>query len=161
MQRITGLVIASMLVSNGEAPAMWHFDGFTNAGVSVDARVAPEKTEGVDIAALLAAARGAPPMICSLAAQALRNYGWGDWGDAPSTPLPKAVSVRSDDDHGVDQFPPADVQRLMEALSSDDACVREMSVRLLGHQESENVASGLITRLRTGDAALLQGLVAV
>ena len=154
MQRITGLVIASMLVGNGEAPAMWHFDGFTNVGMSAE-RMAPQRAENVDVAALLTAARGAPPMICSLAAQALRNYGWGDWGDAPSTPLPRAVSVRSDDD-GVDQFPAADVQRLLEALSSDDACVRELSVRLLGHQEGENVTSGLITRLRTGDAPLRQ-----
>ncbi|HVD06052.1 MAG TPA: hypothetical protein VNB89_08550, partial [Gemmatimonadaceae bacterium] len=53
MQRITGLVLASMLVSNGEAPAMWHFDGFTNVSMSADVRIAPEKTEDVDIAALL------------------------------------------------------------------------------------------------------------
>jgi len=92
-------------------------------------------------------------IICSLASRAIRGYGWGDRSDAPSTPLGSFVSTTSYNFER-DQFPTEDVQRLLVGLSSDDGCVREMSVRLIGTQKPEGVASELITRLASPDQSL-------
>lgn len=114
MQRFIGVVAAAMLVSmNGVSAADDIGDGAT------------EVMALLDVSALLLAARGAPPVICALAAQAARNYGWGDWNDAPCTPLATVATVRSGDG-GNGQFPAADVDRLLEALASTDGCVREL-----------------------------------
>src|SRR5215210_9331728 len=50
-----------------------------------------EPAAAIDVAALLAAARGAPPLICGLAAQSLGNGNWGGWYDAPASPLGAAA----------------------------------------------------------------------
>jgi HEAT repeat protein len=142
-----------MLVSNGGAPASANFDAFSFVGFPSIPPGAASSDSEVDVAALLAAARGAPPAICSLAADAVRGYGWGDWSDAPSTPLPRTESLRRSDRDGT-PLPAADIQRLLEALGSDDACVRELSVRVLGHQDGEPVVSGLLSRLRSNDAPM-------
>jgi HEAT repeat protein len=106
----------------------------------------------LDVSALLAAARGAPPTICALAARALRNSGWGGGADAPAPPLGDPLG---DDDTDLRRLPAADVERLLTGLAADDDCVREMSARLLGQQhESETVAPPLVTRLGAGDAPL-------
>ena len=161
MQRVMGLVFAAVLVSNGgDTPASSTFDVFSPVSLRLTASPAAPAPDDADIAALLTAARGAPPVICSLAAQAVRGWGWGDWSDAPATPLPKAFDARSfdrddDDGHGKASLSATDEQRLLDALGSDDACVRELSVRLLGRQDGdEHVASGLVTRLRAPDAAM-------
>src|SRR4051812_31125028 len=86
MQRVLGVVAAAMLATmNGAGAATKVREG--NAD-----HAAP-----LDITALLTAAHGAPPMICALASQAVRNYGWNDWTDAPVTPLSSVGSVRSRD----------------------------------------------------------------
>jgi HEAT repeat protein len=51
-------------------------------------------------------------------------------------------------------MPAADVQRLLAGLSSDDGCVRELSVRLIGTQKAELVGGELVTRLGSTDPAL-------
>jgi HEAT repeat protein len=108
----------------------------------------------VDVATLLAAAHGAPPMICALAARSVLNGGWGRWADAPVTPLGARMrDVRGGDDWR-EELSTGDQDRLLAALGSDDACVRELSVRMLGDQRSERVADGLVTRLGAGDASL-------
>src|SRR4051794_30169461 len=76
MQRLLGVLGAAMLASMSGA------DAAANAYDFRAERVAP-----FDVSALLAAANGAPPVICALAAQSVRNYGWNDWTDAPYTPL--------------------------------------------------------------------------
>ena len=112
MHRILGVVAAAMVASmNGAGAASYSHD--YNA-----ARAAP-----IDVAALLTAAHGAPPMICALAAQAVRGYGWGDWNDAPSTPLSAVASFRGRDMND-SKLATADIDRLLAALASDDTCVR-------------------------------------
>ena len=67
MQRMLGAAAAAMVISINGA------DAARNGYDISEAAVAP-----LDVAALLTAAHGAPPMICALAAQSVRNYGWGD-----------------------------------------------------------------------------------
>lgn len=112
---------------------------------------APAREDGVageiDVATLLTAARGAPPVICSMASQALYNGNFGGRGDAPVTPL-DPVSIRRKDGRRLG-LSDSEVQQLLQSLSSDDACVRELSVRLLGHEdENAAVREGLLSRLR-------------
>ena len=169
MQRIYSLVLAAAVMSlTGSGPAFntdeavivergtRAFDGLIERPETF---VAP--ADGFDVAALLNAAHGAPPIICALAAQAVRNYGWSDWSDAPSTPLPRTIlpdarSRRRDrhEDGNRSALSAADVQRLLEGLASDDACVRELSVRLVGRADDSVVAPGLMTRLKTGSPSL-------
>jgi HEAT repeat protein len=130
MLRLLGTAAAAALISmNGARPV-------------VIADTAPP----IDVAALLAAANGSPPMICALAAQAVRGYGWGGWSDAPATPLAQFTSVRAHD-YSDTQLSAADVDRLVTALGSGDACVRELSVRMLGGQKNETVNAAFSTRL--------------
>ena len=153
MQRVIGLVIATFAFSSLRGvPAVAHTGESTASFTGFDQgrhRGAP-----IDVAALLTAARGAPPMICSLAAKAVQGWGWGGWNDAPSTPLAAVASSSNNDDFESDALPAADVQRLMAGLSSDDACVRELSVRLIGTQKAEIVGGELVTRLGSSDPAL-------
>jgi len=133
MQRVLGLAIATFAFSSlSGVPDVARVRG-SMEGSSSDLS---GQRASIDVAALLTAARGAPPAICSLASRAIRSYGWGDRNDAPSTPLASFASSVSDDFER-EQFPPEDVQRLLAGLSSDDACVREMAVRLIGIQRCE------------------------
>ena len=148
MQRILGVLTATMLacMSGAEAAA-----GTTD--------VARANAAPVDVGALLTAATGAPKMICALAAQSVRNGGWNDRTDAPYTPLGDAPSVRDRDDeyrgrNGA-QFSTADNERLLAGLASADACVRELSVRLVsGQRNNETVNAALVARLTSPDAAM-------
>ena len=167
MQRIIGLAIATLAFStlNG-VPAVANSAtiGDANAfaqgrGARVQVRVrgfdqGRHQGAPIDVAALLTAARGAPPAICLLASQAVRGWGWGGGSDAPSTPLSSAAVPTSNEDYESDAMPAADIQRLLTGLSSDDACVRELSVRLIGTQKAELVGGELVTRLGSGDAGL-------
>jgi len=124
MQRIIGLAIATLAFStlNG-VPAVANSAtiGDANAfaqgrGVQVRVRVFDQgRHQGapIDVAALLTAARGAPPAICLLASQAVRGWGWGGGSDAPSTPLSPAAVPTSSDDYESDAMPAADIQRLL------------------------------------------------
>ncbi len=142
MLRVIGVISAAVLFSAD--------GGEMRAATKVHERAA-EQTPPLDVVALLTAARGAPPLICAFAAQSVRGYGWGNWNDAPSTPL-AAVVTMPDRETGNATFPPADVDRLFEGLASADPCVRELSVRLLGGQKSESIASAFVTRLGSTDA---------
>ena len=106
-----------------------------------------------DVAALLTAAHGAPPVICALAAHAIRNTGWGYWTDAPSTPLAR-VGAEYERERDAKDLPAADEDRLLAGLASDDACVRELSVRLLSGESGDRVANALQSRLTSSDASL-------
>ena len=107
MYKVAGVVLAVvMLTTNGEPLAV--------AGRTGGESAAREEGVQADVTPLLAAARGAPPLICSIASQSLRNFGWGDWGDAPSPPLSHAILGRNYD-FGPEELPAADVQRLLEA----------------------------------------------
>src|ERR1700737_606957 len=148
MQRVLGLAIATFAFSSlSSVPDVAEARGPVG-DVSSD-----QRGPSIDVAALLTAARGPPPIICSLASRAIRGYGWGDRSDAPSTPLGSFVSSTSYEFER-EQLPIEDVQRLLTGLSSDDPCVREMSVRLIGTQKPAAVASELINRLGSSDPAL-------
>jgi HEAT repeat protein len=141
MLRVIGVLSAAVLFSG---------DGGTVRAAAKTHERAGAEAPTIDVTALLTAARGAPPLICAFAAQSVRGYGWGNWNDAPSTPL-AAVVAMPDRDAGNTPFPPADVDRLFEGLASADPCVRELSVRLLGGQKSESIASAFVARLGSSD----------
>lgn len=120
----------------------------------------------IDVAALLSAARGAPTPICSLASQAIGNGNWGGWGDVPVPPLGSITAPEPDHEEDVDdlgrhrgdrRFSSEDVDRLLQALGSDDACVRQLSVRLLGREDGDpKVESGLLSRLGDSNVQMRQ-----
>src|SRR4026207_1369436 len=91
MYRVAGVIVAVVLMSTDNGPIKVAGRLASVQNVNTD-----ERTE-IDVSALLTAARGAPPIICSLASQSLRNFGWGDWNDAPSTPLSNASLGRNYD----------------------------------------------------------------
>ena len=98
MVRIAGVIVAAIMFSTDPGrDVAARAAALVSAGPSAD--LPSENRAPLDVAALLSQARGAPPMICSLAAQSLRNFGWGDAGDAPSTPL-SSVSIVRDLDSG-------------------------------------------------------------
>lgn len=106
----------------------------------------------LDVAALIAAAQGTSPMMCSLAARSVGN-GWGNGMDVPAPPLGRET-MQAFDRGDIDRLPEADVQRLFAAMETNDPCVREVAVRLIGEQDSARVVSGLIARLTASDPAL-------
>src|SRR5690242_10225430 len=129
MQRVLGLAIATFAFSSlSGAPSIATATG----SISTDSFQQGRGRVPIDVTALLTAAKGAPPMICSLAANSIRSWGWGDWNDAPSTPLSFAKAVTSNRDFDSETLPAADIQQLLGGLSAEDACVRELSVRLIG-----------------------------
>jgi HEAT repeat protein len=148
MQRVLGVVAAAMLVSMNGAIAA------TGSGEGSAARAAP-----LDITALLTAAHGAPPLICALASQAVRGYGWGDWNDAPVTPLSGVGPARARN-MSESRLAAEDIDKLLAGLGSDDACVRELAVRLLGGQGSaggvtkESIVSALVSRLGSQEVSM-------
>lgn len=101
-----------------------------------------------DIRALVAAARGASPAICSLAARSVWNGGWGS--DAPATPLPR-MEWRRDRREALSS---ETVKFLLENLAVDDPCVREVAVRLVAEGEDAAVTPGLVQRLGAPDSSL-------
>src|SRR5690242_7534327 len=74
-------------------------------------RAAMDAAPPPDIAALLTAARGAPPLICAMAAHNLPGNYWGSWNDAPVTPLSNDA-VRTFRDNDTRRLPDADVALL-------------------------------------------------
>ncbi|HEX9218917.1 MAG TPA: hypothetical protein VF858_00380, partial [Gemmatimonadaceae bacterium] len=130
MQRVLGLAIATFAFSSlSGGPAVATVHGSMSSGGLDQGR---RRSAPIDVTALLTAAKGAPPMICSLAANSIRNWGWGDWNDAPATPLAFAKAITSNNDFESESLPAADIQQLLAGLAADDACVRELSVRLIG-----------------------------
>jgi hypothetical protein len=98
MQKVFGVVLAAVLLSTNNGGGVLISDeiGESDEFVTDDISYTVSDRETIDIATLLTAARGAPPVICSLASQAVRNGGWG-WSDAPVTPLGKTYLMRDDD----------------------------------------------------------------
>jgi HEAT repeat protein len=143
MLRVLGVLTMAALMSNaGHAPP------------APALRVASAAPAAIDVAALLAAARGAPPLICGLAARSISNGNWGWWSDVPASPLGAATRALDGDRRSIEDLPDADVTRVLDAMASDDACVREMSVRLVGHQDESRVAAPLISKLSSPDASV-------
>src|SRR5256885_626482 len=139
MQRVLGLAIATFAFSSlSGGPAVADTPGFRR-DVAFDQGRHPALP--IDVRALPTPPKRAPAMVCSLAANAIRNWGWGDWNDAPSTPLSFAKATTTSDDFDSQPLPAADIQLLLAGLAADDACVRELSVRLIGTQKPEVVGA--------------------
>src|SRR5437868_1513905 len=152
MIKMFGVVVAAVFVTTGKnAPGLSVPSFFAGKHHSLAASV--DDRPPLDVNALLAAAKGAPPLICSLAAQSVGNN-WGNWSDAPSTPLGNANRDSHDYDFRQEAMPAADVQTLLQSLSSEDPCVREISVRVVTRVRTEAVVSGLISRLTAESASL-------
>lgn len=106
-----------------------------------------------NIRELITAARGAPAAVCGLAADAVGS-GWGGaFSDAPVTPLGRRLP-RHTRGHRRYDMSSDDVRFLLENLSTGDACVRELAVRLLGTQGGDEVGPGLLQRLASPDSAM-------
>jgi HEAT repeat protein len=172
MPRLTGFVVTILallgpeeqwrgFLPRHEAPpddAQVQFPGLLSSAAGIpfvasggSALVAAADSRPADVRDLIVAARGAPALICGLAASAVGN-GWGWWGDAPATPLPRpdmALGHRRGE-----QLLAEDVQFLIVSLDTPDPCVREVAVRILARQRSEQVAKGLTDRLASGDSAI-------
>ncbi|HEY4733366.1 MAG TPA: HEAT repeat domain-containing protein [Gemmatimonadaceae bacterium] len=161
MQRILGLAIATLALSSlSSGPAAADAQGSMKVRIK-NIRVDNFRSDQgrhrglpIDVTALLTAAKGAPAMVCALAANAIGNSGWGGWNDAPSTPLSAAKATMNDGDFESNPMPASDLQQLYTGLASEDRCVRELSVRLIGTQKAEVVGPELVSRLGSGDTAL-------
>ncbi len=153
MHTIAGVIVAAVLLSTEGGTNAPGADAFFASPSSSDYQSTFDQQPPIDITALLTQARGAPHLICSLASHAIAGYGWGNWSRGPMTPLDDAAD---DDDFDFERgsLPAADVNRLLEALATDDACVREISVQILGRQRGDLVVNGLLTRLGAPDPAL-------
>src|SRR5687768_999181 len=83
MPKIFAVIVAASLLSSDQNPdkALIASSAFDNRPTSLGSATPPS----MDIPALMAAARGAPTLICAIASQSVR--GFGDWTDAPVTPL--------------------------------------------------------------------------
>jgi HEAT repeat protein len=132
-----------------------------------------------EVRELLEAARGAPALVCALAADALWNGRWGGdgFGDAPFTPV--GAETRSQLRRlQRSELTSSEIQAVSQGVVDEDRCVRELSVRLvtrigeelttdelLGrfasrtpmHRETATLALGL-TRARRAYDALVEGL---
>jgi hypothetical protein len=131
--------------------------GFAMLAIMLTKTPRPNRSEhgpeaAQDIRELISAAHGAPGALCALAARAVGN-GWGSWADAPATPLGRQGQLPARLNRW-DQIPPEDEQFLLDSLAAPDACVRELSVRLLGRERSDEVTSGLLSRLSSADSTL-------
>jgi HEAT repeat protein len=101
-----------------------------------------------DVRDLLAAVRGAPPLLCGLAsggvASGAGGYGWG-W-DAPSPPIGADVMTQLDrfSRRGLTS---TELRVLTDGLDEQDPCVREISARILGRTRDSATVDALFVRL--------------
>lgn len=138
MLRLT--ILATFVALCSEPPSAIHDAGL----VTRDAQ-----DTASDAHALITAAAGASPLLCSYAARSVGNGGWG-WLDAPVTPLPHADrrSARSD------SLTPDDVAFLLTKVGNTDPCVSELAVRLLASDESDAAVMGLSRNLASPDTSI-------
>jgi len=136
MLRVFGVLTTAALMANaGHAPS----------APTVRA-ASPASAAAIDVTALLAAARGAPPLICGLASQSIGNGNWGWRSDIPASPL--GPSVRAlDNDRGR-------IENLPDAASRDTG--RRLTELVLGAATSLHGISS-VTVLTAGSLAALPG----
>ena len=116
MQRALGLAIATFAFSSlSGGPVVASVGGPASTDFFQQGR---HRGVPIDVTALLTAGKGAPPMICSLAANSIGNWGWGNWNDAPSTPLSFARASTRSDDFDSDTLPAADIRQLLAGLAA-------------------------------------------
>ncbi len=85
---------------------------------------------------------------CSVAARAIRNWGWGDSDESGSSSVASIVAaVNYELRVNSGRLPARDIERLRMAAWSADACVRELSIGILETQSEGKIARGRSTRL--------------
>jgi HEAT repeat protein len=99
-----------------------------------------------DVRDLLNAARGVAPTVCALAANGALNGGWG-W-DAPNVAIHADIrgTMR---DLRTGTLDDAQGRALLDALGSDDACVRHMAGTLIGRSNDESFIGPLNVKLES------------
>ena len=119
---------------------------------TADAKASDPQRRIQDVSALVAAVHGLPGVVCGLTAEAAAGWGGRSWMNAPAPPLGPDASER------VADFPRArlslrDVAMLIDSVTSSDACVRELAVRLIGRAPAELVEDRLIARVESSQPA--------
>jgi HEAT repeat protein len=120
---------------------------------SMQARAVPN--ERAAVSAVLAAARGANPVMCALAARALdHQFNWGDFrpgydprgldGRAVRETLRVTLDVLRD---------PGLIELLQPALGDADPCLRRIAAPLLGRVRHPDAVQALRRTLREGNPA--------
>jgi HEAT repeat protein len=100
---------------------------------------------------LLAAVRGANPVLCELATRQLGNQ-WGSMsGEDEDVPAAAPEDARRVIAWAHGELGAADVAPLRTALADPDACVRRAAARLLGRIESPEAVDALLDALRSGE----------
>lgn len=123
-----------------------------SARPTADAKASDPQRPIQDVSALVAAVHGLPGVVCGLTAEAAAGWGGRSWMNAPAPPLGPDASER------VADFPRArlslrDVAMLIDSVTSSDACVRELAVRLIGRAPAELVEDRLIARVGSSQPA--------
>ncbi|HYJ80016.1 MAG TPA: HEAT repeat domain-containing protein [Longimicrobiaceae bacterium] len=109
---------------------------------------------------LLAAVRGANPIVCELAT---RNFGnnWGggsgDWEDLPA--LARSGEETRRVLAWVDRMDSLDVAPLRDGLGDPDTCVRRASARLLGRARKAEAVDVLLEAVRSTEAGRREAAV--
>jgi HEAT repeat protein len=110
-------------------------------------QLSTEPAPALSIGELIAAARGASPILCALAAQSIGN-GYGGWQPpypivaASYAPVRQALREASLE---------SSLPLLLPALDDPDPCVREVGARLLGRQRSTTATTAIASRLASSD----------
>ena len=138
MPKVFAVVVAAALLSSDGTRAA--LTGSDETGTKSAGPLAQAAESG--IAELIGSARGAPPLLCALASRAVR--GFGNWHEAPVSPI-QVDRTRLYTDRP--ELSREDTDLLVQSLSSDDACVRELAVRLVARRGDETVTREFITRL--------------
>ncbi|HJR43214.1 MAG TPA: HEAT repeat domain-containing protein [Gemmatimonadaceae bacterium] len=152
--RTVGAVLAGLaLTATGPAVA-------GSAAARVLPRPAPERPltevrsqavpdDSVQVAAFLAAVRGANPVICELASRVVDgNWRWGghwELGPAGSRDPQVRAIVKWALDHRQND---ADIAVLRAAIADSDPCVRRMAAPLLGRIRTPRAVETLLSALR-------------
>src|SRR5262245_51832113 len=131
------LMLGVVLTMNGGVVGVLVVPNQNQARVVSEARV--------DARELLAAARGVAPSVCKLAADGASN-GWGGSWDAPD------VAIRADVRELVRGIRRAELERgefqaLLDALGSEDNCVRHMAGTLIGRSEDRAFVAPLTAKI--------------
>jgi len=126
-------------------------EGAALAGSGELASAREDVVQADHAAALLAAVRGANPLVCRLASRALENR----WGGRSQVPGPESIGEAGDSVfHWAVSAPitPALVTPLRAALADPDACVRRTAAGLLGRVNTGGLAAALSAELGSASA---------
>ena len=111
----------------------------------------PGRAGGVEEArAVMAAGRGASPVLCALAERSVENrWGWGRMPTELEDSGGAAVRWAMSEEVGSDAVPV-----LLEGLRAGDACMQGLAARLLARSDEPSAREGLLEALRSGPVGM-------